>query len=122
MQMPLQSHCEDIVLRLHHTTCPLPCPPNLLRRLRNKIREAILERLGMLIRSMFRQTIHQTHQHHSNHPILLLALFEGNLRRRTSRLQERRFAHVALDILGLLVDLQLRLGDSLVIFVLARTL
>lgn len=24
--MPLQSHCEDIVLRLHHTTCPLPCP------------------------------------------------------------------------------------------------
>jgi hypothetical protein len=34
-----------------------------------------------------------------------------NIRRRTRRLQECRLADVALDVLGLLVDFQLRLGD-----------
>jgi len=41
--------------------------------------------------------------------------------RRTSRLQERRLADIALDVLGLLVDLELRLGDFGV-FVLAIAL
>jgi hypothetical protein len=74
----------------------------------------------MLIRSMFRKAIVQH-----------ISIFPGSglwwgasedLRRRTGCLEEGGFADVALDILGLLVYFELRLGDSLVVFVFARAL
>jgi len=60
-------------------------------------REAVLEGLAMLIRGVLGKS------------------------RRTSCLQEGRFADLTLDILGLLVDFELRLGD-LGVFVLAIAL
>lgn len=46
---------------------------------------------------------------------------QKNIRRRTSSLQESRLADLTLDILGLFIDLKLRLCD-LSVFVLAVTL
>lgn len=86
-----------------------PCTPPLLPgvHLFSKTRKAIIKRLAMLIRSMFRQATHNPWSAH----LLLMPPWRNGLRRSPSRLQERRFADIALDILRLLIDFELRLGD-----------
>jgi hypothetical protein len=78
-------------------------------RLLFKAREAIFKRLAVLVRSVFGKAGEIISA------VGRVDFCEGDKRRRhirrsTGRLQKGGFADIALDIFGLLVDLQLRLG------------
>lgn len=62
--MPVNAKCHAAATQLRSLDpsrhlASLPTSKRLFRRLRNEIREAVFERLAMLIRSVFRKTVTQ---------------------------------------------------------------
>ena len=79
-------------------------------RLLFKAREAIFKRLAVLVRSVFGKA-GEIISAVGRVDFCVREIREGgHIRRSTGRLQKGGFADIALDIFGLLVDLQLRLG------------
>jgi hypothetical protein len=93
--------------------------------LRDEVGEAVFKGLAVLVVCVLGEAVNRTCQPTCSIIPRFSPRLEGrrggNVRRCTSSLQESRLADVALDVHGLLIDLELRLSH-LVVFVLAITL